>query len=166
MVQPEPNRLLEEKCVEARKRSARGFTLIELMIVVAIVAILSAIAYPAYTSHIRKGRRAEVQAMLMDMAQREIQYFTDTRTYALDAGGTMAYTTLHVPFPSDLSSYYTVTTAARSGVTPSFQVTATALNDQTKDKAAGVTIKALTIDDTGAKATVDTSNNSLSSVAW
>ena len=148
------------------KRKAGGFTMIELMIVVAIVGILTAVAYPAYTSHIRKGRRAEVQTFMMDIALRERQYFTDTHTYALDAGGTMAYTTLNLTLPTSLTNYYTVTTAARAGITPSFQVTATALNDQTKDKVGSVTIKALTIDDTGAKGTVDSSNVTRSSLAW
>ena len=46
---------------ELNRRVNRGFTLIELMIVVAIVAILAAIAYPAYTESVRKGRRAEAR---------------------------------------------------------------------------------------------------------
>src|SRR5436190_18167763 len=126
--------------VEGKKR-AGGFTLIELMIVVGIVGILAAVAYPAYTSHIRRGKRAEVQAVMMDMAQRQVQYFTDMRSYALDVSGspgTKAYTTLNLSLPTSLTSYYTVTTAARTGVTPSFQITATALNDQTKDKVGGI----------------------------
>jgi type IV pilus assembly protein PilE len=149
-----------------KKKSQAGFTLIELLIVVTIIGILTAIAYPAYTSHLRKSRRAEVQAFMMDMAHREIQYFTDKRAYALDAGGTSAYTTLGLTFPSDLTAYYTVTTAART-TTPSFTITATAIGTvQVLDKANGITIKALTIDDTGAKMTVDTSNNSSAGVAW
>jgi type IV pilus assembly protein PilE len=151
--------------VESKKKSG-GFTLIELMIVVAIVAILAAVAYPSYVSHLRKGRRAEVQAFMMDVAQRQQQYFIDNRSYAVDAGGTAAYTKLNVSFPSDLSTYYTVTTAERAGVSPSFLITATGLNDQAKDKIGAVTVKALTIDDTGAKMTVDSSNNSQSGVAW
>ena len=60
-------------------RRSRGFTLIELMMAIAIIAILAAIAYPAYQKHLAKGRRAAAQAYLMDIAQREQQYFLDQR---------------------------------------------------------------------------------------
>ena len=49
-------------------RQQRGFTLIELMIVVVIVAILALIAYPSYTEQVREGRRPEYQGKLMDLA--------------------------------------------------------------------------------------------------
>jgi type IV pilus assembly protein PilE len=130
----------------ARQRNEResGFTLIELMVTVAIVAVLAAIAYPSYTSHLRKGRRAEAQAYMMDIAQREQQYFTDTRTYALDSGGVTAAATLNAPAtPSDLSGYYTITTAADT-TTPSFKITAKAIGQQQADGD-------LTLDNTGAK---------------
>jgi type IV pilus assembly protein PilE len=129
----------------ANSRRQSGFTLIELMVTVAIVAVLAAVAYPSYQSHLRKGRRAQAQAYLMDIAQREQQYLTDNRAYAVDAGGVTAATTLSAPaVPTDIASYYTVTTAARAGVTPSFIVTATAQGAQVKDGN-------LTIDETGAK---------------
>jgi type IV pilus assembly protein PilE len=148
------------------KRKVFGFTTIELLIVMVVIGILSAIAFPQYTQHLRKGRRAQVMAFMMDMASREQQYFTDMRSYALDAGGTKAYTTLKVTPNADISTYYTIGTAARAGITPSFQITATAIGDQVKDKQNGYTIQALTIDDTGSKQTVDSGGTSRSAVAW
>lgn len=56
---------------------ADGFTLIELMITVAIVAILSSIAYPAYTEHIAKGRRAEARVALLDASQWMERFYSE-----------------------------------------------------------------------------------------
>jgi type IV pilus assembly protein PilE len=80
------------------KRSAGGFTLIELMIAVAVVALLTAVALPAYQEHINKGKRAEGQAAL----QRAIQL--QERNYTVNA----TYTT-------DLASLYGIGGAVRSG---------------------------------------------------
>jgi type IV pilus assembly protein PilE len=60
---------------------AKGFTLMELMIVIAIVAILAAIAYPSYQSQIRASRRADAQAALMGLAQAMERDFTLKGTY-------------------------------------------------------------------------------------
>lgn len=59
----------------------RGFTLIEVMIVVAIVGMLASIAYPAYQEHIRNSRRADVQSALMELAQFMERRYTTTGTY-------------------------------------------------------------------------------------
>lgn len=58
-----------------------GFSLIELMIVVAIVAILASVAYPAYTDSVRKGRRAEARTALMELMQQQERYATQRNTY-------------------------------------------------------------------------------------
>jgi type IV pilus assembly protein PilE len=60
-----------------------GFTLIELMIVVAVVSILAAIAYPSYTSYVIRGKRAEGRAMLMDTAARLERFYSDNNRYAI-----------------------------------------------------------------------------------
>ncbi|AYC34320.1 type IV pilin protein [Pseudomonas cavernae] len=69
--------------------NSKGFTLIELMIVVAVIGILAAIAYPNYTEHVRKGRRAEAKAALMEGAQALERYYSTHGSY-LDAGGNLA----------------------------------------------------------------------------
>lgn len=62
----------------------QGFTLIEMMIVVAIVGLLAAIAYPNYTDYLSKSRRSEAKTLLMDIAARQEQYFLDNRSYTND----------------------------------------------------------------------------------
>lgn len=62
-------------------RLHRGFTLIELMIVVAVVAILAAIAVPSYQDSVRKGRRGQAKADLVDVAQQAERYRTVNNTY-------------------------------------------------------------------------------------
>ena len=69
----------------------RGFTLIELMIVVVIVAILAAIAIPSYSDYVRRSRITEAVAVLSGMRVKMEQYFQDNRTYAgACLGGTVA----------------------------------------------------------------------------
>ncbi|WP_432259162.1 type IV pilin protein [Cupriavidus sp. TMH.W2] len=135
-------------CRRRRLRGVRavlGFTLIELMITVAIVAILAAIAYPSYINQIIKGRRAAAQASLLDIAQRQQQYLLDSRSY------TTSLATLNVTPSADVTAYYTISIAAPAGSPPTFTVTATPIAGTSQ--ANDVT---LSIDNTGAKAPVNT----------
>ena len=63
------------------RSAAAGFTLIELMIVVAVVAILAAIAVPSYQEQVRKSRRAQAKADLVEYAQMAERFFTVNNTY-------------------------------------------------------------------------------------
>jgi type IV pilus assembly protein PilE len=65
-------------------RRQSGFTLVELMIVILIVAILAAIAIPAYQQQIRKGRRTDAKTALLDLAGREERYYAASNQYTQD----------------------------------------------------------------------------------
>jgi type IV pilus assembly protein PilE len=67
-------------------RREQGFTLIELMIVVAVVAILAVVAYPSYQDHIARGQRSQGQQLLSDIVQRQEQFLLDARRYATAFG--------------------------------------------------------------------------------
>ena len=112
-------------------RRPHGFTLIELMIVVVIIGILAAIAYPSYKNHILKGHRAAAQAFLMDASQRQQQYFLDNRTYATDLGMLFGTATPAEAVPSEVSPYYGIpTVATTAGPPPTFLITATPQGSQ------------------------------------
>lgn len=83
-----------------------GFTLIELMIVVAIVAVLAAIAIPSYSSYVMRGKRAEGRAYLMDAAALLERYYSDNNVYAT-AANTMPGTVATAAGATSESGYYT-----------------------------------------------------------
>jgi len=96
-------------------RALRGFTLIEMMIVAAVIAILAAIAYPAYTEQMRKSQRAEGKAALMRAAQLLERSFTQNGSYPSGAAalatlygaasGTSVYSHPDSPMSASLGKY-------------------------------------------------------------
>jgi type IV pilus assembly protein PilE len=70
--------------IAVRKRRNSGFTLIEVVIVVVMLGVLMSIALPAYQDSMRKGRRADAKAGLMDAANRQERLMLDRRTYTDD----------------------------------------------------------------------------------
>ena len=133
----------------------KGFTLIELMIVVVVIAILSAIAYPSYTNYVRKGKRAEAKTRLLQVAQLQERYFTEKNAYLQDVsillyGAAAAGNIVYSGSTNDPTSGYQITAAsaaAPSTIANSFVLTATPQGGQTQDTAC----MTLTLSHTGQK---------------
>ena len=115
-----------------------GFTLIELMVVVAVIGILAAIAFPSYQSVMVKNRRAAAQAHLIDIAQRQQLYLLDNRSY------TSNLTSLGISTPSSISTYYVITAPVQTPL--AFKATATPVTGSSQ-VADGI----LTLSNTGVK---------------
>ena len=105
-----------------------GFTLLELMIVLAIVGILASIAIPSYRDSIRKSNRRAAQAVLMDIANRERQYFMANRAFADEAE-------LSYALPAEVTGKYTFTVDTRlmPATPPTFTINFTAVGGQAAD---------------------------------
>ncbi|MGI8739792.1 MAG: type IV pilin protein [Gammaproteobacteria bacterium] len=92
------------------KIQARGFTLVELMIAVAIVAILAGIAYPSYVNQLQSSRRAEGQALVMEIMAAQERYYSSNNTYTSDLAQ-LGYTLVSGNLDSD-GGWYRITAAA------------------------------------------------------
>lgn len=114
----------------------RGFSLIEVAIIMAVIAILLSIALPAYREHIRRSVRAEAQSFLTDVATRQHQHLVDKRRFAPSVAA------LNLTPPEHVKSKFEdpITVDAPAVVPPTFTITAKAVGDQAKDKCATLTL--------------------------
>jgi type IV pilus assembly protein PilE len=112
-------------------KATRGFTLIELMIVVAIVGILFSIALQSYEGYVLRSHRADGQSILLDISAREERFLAQNNTYTTDLTTAAG---LNLGSATSNDGYYDVTVAAcATGIANCYLVTATATGGQMGD---------------------------------
>jgi type IV pilus assembly protein PilE len=120
-------------CAEQRRQ---GWTLVELIVTLAILAILLGIAYPAYNNQVLKARRADGHALLYHAAQRQQQFFTTNNQFTATAGaGGLEMCTGDGCSATSQDGYYTLSIDRPS--TTTYTLTGTAQSPQTDDSACG-----------------------------
>lgn len=117
------------------EKRAYGFTLIELMIVVAVVAILAAIAYPNFSDSVRKSRRGQAKADMVEVAQILERFHTVNNSYVLDAATKAG---LPTQSPKKGTARYDIAISGESQ--SAFLITATPKTGQDKDICGTMTI--------------------------
>lgn len=143
--------------------AAAGFTLIEVMITVAIVAILATVAYPAYLEQVAKGRRADAQAVLLAAQQWMERFYSENYSYAETSAGVAVTASNQFParfstVPTSGGAYYTIELTGPDGegdpTANAYRITATRTGSMSSDACGDFTLNHL-----GAKGLENASRN-------
>jgi len=116
-------------------RIASGFTLIEIVVVIAIIGILAAVAWPTYLDQVRKARRSDAKAMLQDVATKLEQFYLDNKTYTATMTQLGYSVDTEVPTLGDRWYKVSVVTPAPAGCPIATCYNLEAVPDSTKDQA-------------------------------
>jgi type IV pilus assembly protein PilE len=138
----------------------RGFTLVELVIVMLVAAILTAIAVPMYLNQVRESRRTDARSALLDLAGREERYFATNNAYTNDSTN-LGYTAAGNTWPQTVGSsgYYQIAQPTlAAGPPPSYSITATPVAGS--PQAADTACASLTVTSTGAETSTGTGSAS------
>ena len=120
-------------------RGSKGFTLIELMIVVVVIAILASVAWPSYQEYLKRSRRSDAQSLMLSISSKQQQFMLDRRQYT-DLTGTGGLNISAQGWNCTANSnktcanvYYDVTVDLVTGPPPSFNVVGTPVGVQVGD---------------------------------
>ncbi len=108
------------------KKSQNGFTLVELVIVILIIAVLAAISIPGYREYVMRGHRRAAQAAMMEIAAQQRQYFVANRSFATAAE-------LGYALPPEVDRNYDFAIVVGAGAVPSYTINFTAVGGQAAD---------------------------------
>ena len=148
----------------ARAIRAAGFTLIELMIVVVIVAVLLIVAIPTYLSQMRESRRTEARDYLVELASREERYYATQNSYTPTASN-LGYAGFGSGNPVGSGYYYiTVTIPDPNIAAPSYLLTATPVAGKGQDK--DTYCASFTVESNGKRTATNSASADDSSYCW
>lgn len=144
-----PMRLIVNKNANKQACRQKGFTLVELMVTVAVIGILAGVAYPSYKDYVYKARHSDAYDCLVDASQRQEEFFYNNNTYTINLAGLGLAN--GVVSCGDGGSYTLTAAAGVSGIGSSYMLTATRTGAQTGDTKCGD----LTLSNIGVKGNIN-----------
>ncbi|HWG76943.1 MAG TPA: type IV pilin protein [Steroidobacteraceae bacterium] len=148
---------VERRCLGAQTK-ARGFSLVELMVTVAIVGILASIAYPSYRAYVLKSNRADAMRTLTEDAQILQRCYSQLYTFV----GCTPIPPASPGFSTSPNGFYDLSSAIVVGPPQTFVLTATAVGAQAEDTSCAT----FSVNQAGQQLAQDSSNNDTSAKCW